>query len=95
MSFWHQRDLGKPYNFTPVSQGLGSPQSFFASTADVGEQEQFTMEWDALGIPTNEPLHKFLPGDPRKPPVAGNYGIHTNVFQVGLMVGCRPIAAIV
>jgi hypothetical protein len=52
------------------------------------------MEWDALGIPTNEPLHKFLPGDPRKPPVAGNYGIHTNVFQVGLMVGCRPIAAV-
>ncbi|KAH6687800.1 hypothetical protein F5X68DRAFT_239241, partial [Plectosphaerella plurivora] len=48
--------------------------------------EQFTMQWDDLGIPTDEPMHKFLPKDKRKPAVAGNYGIHTNVFQIGILM---------
>lgn len=44
------------------------------------------MEWDHLGVPTNEPVHKFLPGDDRKPETCGNYGIHSNVFQIAITV---------
>ncbi|KAK2014972.1 kinase-like protein [Colletotrichum eremochloae] len=54
--------------------------------------EQFTRQWDHLDLQTyladdNLPNY-FVAVDGSKPPVAGNYGMHSNVFQVGVIIWC-------
>ncbi|KAK2029959.1 kinase-like protein [Colletotrichum zoysiae] len=64
----------------------------FSGTGNYFTPEQFTRQWDHLDLQTyladdNLPNY-FVVVDGTKPPVAGNYGMHSNVFQVGVIIWC-------
>ncbi|KAK2054992.1 hypothetical protein LY76DRAFT_521340 [Colletotrichum caudatum] len=64
----------------------------FSGKGNYFTPEQFTRQWDHLDLQTyladdNLPNY-FVAVDDTKPPVAGNYGMHSNVFQVGVIVWC-------
>ncbi|KAK0376470.1 hypothetical protein CLIM01_06159 [Colletotrichum limetticola] len=51
--------------------------------------EQFTSEWEQVNdIIDDDGINHFVADDGTKPPVAGNYGMHTNIFQVGIIIWC-------
>ncbi|KAK1731933.1 kinase-like domain-containing protein [Colletotrichum acutatum] len=51
--------------------------------------EQFTSEWDHVNdLIDDDGINHFLANDGTKPPVAGNYGMHTNIYQVGTIIWC-------
>ncbi|KAK1470589.1 hypothetical protein CCUS01_06354 [Colletotrichum cuscutae] len=51
--------------------------------------EQFTREWEQVNdIIDDDGINHFVADDGTKPPVAGNYGMHTNIFQVGIIIWC-------
>ncbi|KAM0278868.1 hypothetical protein ACHAQH_004946 [Verticillium albo-atrum] len=77
----------------------GNPEAFperkFWQLRGVGKSgyyvpEQFCQEWDNfrdfMGIGDNENRNRFLGQGLPKPPVAGNYGMASNVFQVGIIL---------
>ncbi|KAK1980799.1 kinase-like domain-containing protein [Colletotrichum cereale] len=64
----------------------------FSGKGNYFTPEQFTRQWDHLDLQThladdNLP-NPFVAVDGSKPPVAGNYGMHSNVFQVGVIIWC-------
>ncbi|KAJ0167963.1 hypothetical protein CTA2_11664 [Colletotrichum tanaceti] len=64
----------------------------FSGKGNYFAPEQFTRQWDFLDVQThladdNAP-NPFVAEDGTKPPLAGNYGMHTNVFQVGVIIWC-------
>ncbi|OHE93731.1 hypothetical protein CORC01_10958 [Colletotrichum orchidophilum] len=51
--------------------------------------EQFTGDWELMNDFINDNgINPFVVKDATKPPVAGNYGMHTNVYQVGVIIWC-------
>ncbi|KAK1595894.1 uncharacterized protein LY79DRAFT_510400 [Colletotrichum navitas] len=64
----------------------------FSGKGNYFTPEQFTRQWDHLDLQTyladdNLPNY-FVAADGTKPPVAGNYGMHSNIFQVGVIIWC-------
>ncbi|TQN70294.1 hypothetical protein CSHISOI_05193 [Colletotrichum shisoi] len=64
----------------------------FSGKGNYFAPEQFTRQWDFLNVQThladdNAP-NPFVAEDGTKPPLAGNYGMHSNVFQVGVIIWC-------
>ncbi|KZL87064.1 hypothetical protein CI238_01668 [Colletotrichum incanum] len=64
----------------------------FSGKGNYFTPEQFTRQWDYLDLQTyladdNAP-NPFVAADETRPPVAGNYGMHSNVFQVGVIIWC-------
>ncbi|KZL67198.1 serine threonine protein kinase, partial [Colletotrichum tofieldiae] len=64
----------------------------FSGKGNYFTPEQFTRQWDHLDLQTyladdNAP-NPFVAADGTRPPVAGNYGMHSNVFQVGVIIWC-------
>ncbi|KAF6825734.1 hypothetical protein CPLU01_10089 [Colletotrichum plurivorum] len=51
--------------------------------------EQFDKSWDSmLDFIDDISPNQFVAKDGSKPSVAGNYGMHTNVYQIGLIMWC-------
>ncbi|KAJ0303492.1 hypothetical protein COL5a_008770 [Colletotrichum fioriniae] len=51
--------------------------------------EQFTSEWEQVNdFIDDDGVNHFVADDGTKPPVAGNYGMHTNIYQVGIIIWC-------
>nr|XP_036587443.1 uncharacterized protein CTRU02_02359 [Colletotrichum truncatum]KAF6798385.1 hypothetical protein CTRU02_02359 [Colletotrichum truncatum] len=50
--------------------------------------EQFTRDWDVMGDWGDDGPNKFVALDGSKPRVAGNYGMHSNVYQIGVIMWC-------
>lgn len=53
-------------------------------------QEQFTADWDDftsfMGLFGPREVNRFIGKGAPKPEVAGNFGMHSNVYQVGVTV---------
>ncbi|KAK1690217.1 kinase-like domain-containing protein [Colletotrichum godetiae] len=52
--------------------------------------EQFAGDWDIMDndLINDDGVNHFVATDGTKPPVAGNYGMHTNIYQVGAIIWC-------
>ncbi|KAK0616855.1 kinase-like domain-containing protein [Immersiella caudata] len=75
-------DLGLSRSFEDDPDPLLDPRWMNTSSRHIGKlghwaPEQFTEEWDWVDLLPNPAVHR----------IAGNYGMHTNVFQIGLV--CR------
>ncbi|KAK2747473.1 hypothetical protein CKAH01_06650 [Colletotrichum kahawae] len=53
--------------------------------------EQFSRAWDSFRPFNDGGNNMFLGGN--KPPIAGNYGMHSNVYQVGVIMWCAITGA--
>ncbi|KAL2755785.1 hypothetical protein ACRALDRAFT_1082107 [Sodiomyces alcalophilus JCM 7366] len=73
-------DFGGVYDFTP-SNVEENPDQFPIP-------EQFTDEWDEftsfMGVFGPREMNRFIGKGAPKPEVAGNYGMHSNIYQIGV-----------
>ncbi|ROT35000.1 hypothetical protein SODALDRAFT_75985 [Sodiomyces alkalinus F11] len=98
-------DFGGMWDFTPAKVEENPdqfPEEIFWLARNEGKfcsrfPEQFTDEWDEftsfMGVFGPREVNRFIGRGAPKPEVAGNFGMHSNIYQIGVTV-CKNSLAV-